>query len=412
MITILCSGSRGDYQPYIALAQALQRRGKEVRITGGGSSEAHIRSYGIGFYPLSADYLTAEIDPKMLEAAQSSDNPLKMLLTFHKMKDYAVGLAHEMFCACKDSELILYHPGCAIGYFAGERLGIPSILAAPFPMHKSREVASLISYGKTKMPIALSHSLLQGMLWMAAKPGIQSYFKKEHGRVPARLSCPFEKVDKRHPAVISCSNHVFPRPSDWNENIHQAGYWFVEEPSGYTPPHDLAGFLASGEKPLYFGFGSVFDSRHREETVAAIAGALRQTGKRGILSGMGEIRGLPDNMLAIGSIPHGWLFERVAMVCHHGGAGTTAAGFRAGVPSLIVPFSNDQFAWAHRAFHLGVGAPPIYRKSLNGEKLTEGIRAALKEDTIEKAAALGRRIALENGAAECADIVLKRLLEA
>jgi len=74
--------------------------------------------------------------------------------------------------------------------------------------------------------------------------------------LPKDFSCPFEKVDKRHLAIVSCSNFVFPRPSDWNENIHQDGYWFVEEKSEYTPSKELSDFLAKGEKPVYIGFGS------------------------------------------------------------------------------------------------------------------------------------------------------------
>jgi sterol 3beta-glucosyltransferase len=164
MITILCSGSRGDFQPYIALAQQLQRLGKDVKMAGGKSFEELITGYGIGFHELSADYQTADIDPQMLKEAQSSDNPLKMLLTFNKMKKYVLGLTQEMYEACKSSELIIYHPSAAIGYFAGEILGIPSILASPFPMHKTNEVVSVIAYGRYKLPASATYTLLQKML--------------------------------------------------------------------------------------------------------------------------------------------------------------------------------------------------------------------------------------------------------
>lgn len=405
MITILCSGSRGDFQPYIALAQELLKLDHKVQIAGGKSFEAFIKGYGIDFYPLSADYQSIDVDPKLLQDAQSSDNPLKMLLTFNKMKNYVVGLTEEMFLACKGSDLIVYHPGCSIGYFAGVKLGIPSILAAPFPMHKTKEFASLIAYGKTAMPKSLSYQLLQGMLWMAGKTGIISFFKKEYGKLPENFGSPFEKVSEAHPAIISCSNFVFSRPKDWNENIHQAGYWFVEETGDYQPSEELSNFLASGEKPIYFGFGSVFDSRHKEETIKLIIDALHKSSKRGILCGMGTIENLPENLLAIDSIPHSWLFERVSAVCHHGGAGTAAAGFKAGVPSIIIPFSNDQFAWAHRAYDLGVGSKPIYRKHLSADKLTSAIEFAFNDEIVKNAKTLGKNIATENGATSCAKLI-------
>ena len=409
LITILCSGSRGDFQPYIALAQELQKQGKSVRIAGGKSFEGFITGYGIDFHALSADYQTVDIDPKLIQDAQSSDNPLKMLLTFNKMKKYVLGLTEEMFHACKGSELIIYHPGCSIGYFAGEILGIPSVLASPFPMHKTKEIASVISYGKSKMPISLSYKLLQGMLWMAGKTGVVAFLKKEFGKLPQHFGSPFEKVDAKHPSVVSCSNFVFPRPKDWNINIHQNGYWFTEETSEYIPSKQLADFLEKGEKPVYIGFGSVFDSSHKKETVKIITEALQRAGKRGIISGMGEIENLPETIIAINSIPHSWLFERVSLVCHHGGAGTTAAGFKAGVPSIIIPFSNDQFAWAHRAYDIGVGSEPIYRKKLTAEKLADAISFASKAEIINNAKILGEQINSENGAEKSAKVLVDLL---
>jgi sterol 3beta-glucosyltransferase len=409
MITILCAGSRGDFQPYIALAQELKKLGKDVRIAGGKSFEDFIKGYGIGFYPLSVDYQTANIDPEMLQAAQSSDSPLKMLLTFNKMKRYVLGLTEEMYYACEGNELIVYHPGATIGYFAGEILGIPSVLAAPFPMHKTKEVASVIAYGKTKMPVKLSYTLLQSMLWMAGKTGVIALLKKKYGKLPKGFSCPFEKVDKMHPAIVSCSNFVFPRPTDWNENIHQCGYWFVEENVEYTPSKELSDFLTKGKKPIYIGFGSVFNPSHKDEIVKIIIDALHKCGNRGIISGMGSIENLPENIIAIESAPHTWLFERVSAVCHHGGAGTTAAGFKTGVPSIIVPFSNDQFAWAHRAYDLGIGSKPIYRKNLTADKLASAIEYALSDNIVANARTLSKKIADENGAKDCAKIIVKCL---
>ena len=409
MITILCAGSRGDFQPYIALAQELRKLGKEVRIAGGKSFEAFIKGYGIGFYPLSVDYQTADIDPKMLQQAQSSDNPLKMLLTFNKMKKYILGLTKEMYYACEDSELIIYHPGATIGYFAGEMLGIPSVLATPFPMHRTKEIASVIAYGKTIMPIRLSYTLLQSMLWMAGKTGITAFLKKKNGKLPKSFACPFEKVDKRHPSLVSCSNFVFPRPKDWNENIHQNGYWFVEEQVEYAPQKKLDEFLSKGDKPVYIGFGSVFNLDQKDITVKLIIEAMHKCGKRAIISGMGSVENLPETIISIGNIPHSWLFKRVSAVCHHGGAGTTAAGFKAGVPSIITPFSNDQFAWAHRSYDLGVGSKPIYRKDLTADRLAHAIEFALSHNIVINSRTLGQNIATENGASDCAKIIVASL---
>jgi len=412
MVTILCSGSRGDFQPYIALAQALKKLGHAVTLVGGKSFQSFVEGYGIDFYPLSVDYLSADLDPRMLKQAQSADNPLKMLFAFTKMKDLGLHLAGEMYDACMGSELIVYHPGCAIGYFAAEQMRIPSVLAAPFPMHRTEEVASLITYGRMRIPNSLSYKLLQGMLWMVASRSAEAALRQKLGKLPKHFGNPFERVDERHPAVISCSNFVFPRPHDWNENIHQYGYWFVEEPTAYTPSEELARFLSAGEKPVYFGFGSVFHEDDSDAFIQIISEALRLTNRRGILSGMGKGKNLPSNMFAVDSIPHSWLFSKVSAVCHHGGAGTTAAGFKAGVPSIIIPFSNDQFAWAHRAYDLGVGTKPLNRKKLNARDLADAITAANSDRMKDHAAKLAGQIAGENGARDSAYVISRLLAKA
>lgn len=410
MITILCSGSRGDFQPYIALAQQLKKLGKDVRITGSKSFEGYIRSYGIDVYPIEADVETLNVDPKLLQDAGSADNPLKMFLTFNKMKDYGIHMVEDYYSACEGSELIIYHPGCTIGYFAAKKLGIPSVLASPFPMHKTKEYLSVVLYGKIKsnaLTKKISYSMIQGMLWIASKDSVKGFWKKQFGQAPDNFGCPFERhTDKRHPAIVSCSNFVFKRPDDWNENIYQNGYWFVEEPCDYTPSDELAAFLDAGDKPVYIGFGSMTSIEKHEGLAELAVRAIIKSGNRGIISGLGRPANLPKDIIAIDSIPHSWLFERVSAVCHHGGAGTTAAGFKAGVPSIIVPFSNDQFSWAHRAFDLGVGAKPIPKKELNSNKLSEAIRFALTDNIVSNSKSLGQQINTENGARECAKIIV------
>jgi sterol 3beta-glucosyltransferase len=226
MITILCSGSRGDFQPYIALAQELNLLGKEVRIAGQRDFEGFIRGYGIDFYPIQADFASLNVDPKMMKQAQNADNPLKMLHAFNKMKNYGSILTGEFYEACVGSEAIVYHPGMTIGYFAAQKLCIPSILASPFPIHTTSSVASVILYGrmKAKWMTRMSYRMLQGMLWMISKDSVKDFWKGKFNELPKGFKMPYEKHnDETHPAVISCSNHVFPRPRDWNPHIHQYG---------------------------------------------------------------------------------------------------------------------------------------------------------------------------------------------
>ena len=111
MITILCAGSRGDFQPYIALAQELMALGKAVRIAGNRSFAQFIQGYGIDFFPINADMNSLQVDPRMLQAAASADNPFKMLLAFNKMKEYGIYMVHDFFAACEGSNPVVEkHP--------------------------------------------------------------------------------------------------------------------------------------------------------------------------------------------------------------------------------------------------------------------------------------------------------------
>lgn len=413
MITIICSGSRGDYQPYIALAKELKQSGKEVRITAGKDYEKFIQSYGIDVYPINADMQSLNADSEFLKAAGSADNPLKMLLAFNKLKEYVNYMTEDFYAACKESELIIYHPGCAIGYFAAKKIGIPSILASPFPMHHTKEFLSVIIYGRTKsnlLTTKLSYLIFHSMLWMISKKSVKTFFKKQSERLPKDFGAPFEQHNSIHnPAIVSCSNYVFKRPTDWNKHIHQYGYWYVKEDTEYVPSDELARFLNSGEIPIYIGFGSMTTLEKHQGLADLAVEALVKSGKRGIVCGMGTPSSLPENVFVLNSVPHSWLFERVAAVCHHGGAGTTAAGFKAGVPSIIIPFSNDQFAWAYRAYDLGVGVKPIPKNELTSDRLAAAINDAFHDNIITEAKVLGENIATETGAKMCAEVIINTL---
>jgi sterol 3beta-glucosyltransferase len=131
--------------------------------------------------------------------------------------------------------------------------------------------------------------------------------------------------------------------------------------------------------------------------------SLARTGQRAILqSGWGGLKktNLPETVFMVDSISHSWLFPRMAAVVHHGGAGTTAAGMRAGVPSIVIPFFGDQLFWGQRVEALGVGTAPIPRKKLTVELLAQAIDRAVTDQVMhQRAANLGAKIQTEDGIA-------------
>ena len=119
---------------------------------------------------------------------------------------------------------------------------------------------------------------------------------------------------------------------------------------------------------------------------------------------------LPNTILRVDNIPHDWLFPRMAAVVHHGGAGTTGAGLRAGIPTVVVPFFGDQYFWGWRVHELGAGPKWLPRKMLTPANLGAAICQAVEnEDIIRRAAELGWRIRAEDGV-QTAVRVIERLL--
>jgi UDP:flavonoid glycosyltransferase YjiC (YdhE family) len=206
--------------------------------------------------------------------------------------------------------------------------------------------------------------------------------------------------DSKLPVLYGYSKHVIPIPTDWGDSNIVTGYWFLEPAGEWQPSSSLLKFLESEPPPVYIGFGSMIN-QDPKETASTVIAALARSGQHGIIgSGWSGIQeeDLPDFVHIVGSVPHTWLFPRMAAVVHHGGVGTTAAGLRAGVPSIITPFFGDQLYWAHRAFELGVGPKPIPKKQLDTEKLSRAITIAVSDEAMkEKAADLGCKIRNENG---------------
>ena len=141
----------------------------------------------------------------------------------------------------------------------------------------------------------------------------------------------------------------------------------------------------------------------------SILEALAKSGQRGLLlTGWGGLRAelVPDNVFVVDSAPHSWLFPRMAAVVHHGGAGTTAEGLRAGVPAVIVPFVFDQPFWGARIKALGLGPDPIPQKKLTADRLAHAIRIAVTDPGMkQRANSCGEAIRAEDGIGNAVKII-------
>jgi sterol 3beta-glucosyltransferase len=182
----------------------------------------------------------------------------------------------------------------------------------------------------------------------------------------------------------------------------------LDQSKGWTPPVDLVNFIKAGSKPVYIGFGSM-NGGEAERTTKIVIEALATIKQRAVLlKGWGGLRAedLPDTVHMVESVPHEWLFPQMSCIVHHGGAGTTAAAFRAGIPQVVVPHFADQPFWATRAHKLGVASKPVYMNRLGALDLARAINSAVTEkEMISRAESLGSKIRSEDGVARAVEIV-------
>jgi len=212
----------------------------------------------------------------------------------------------------------------------------------------------------------------------------------------------------------SFSPHVLPRPLDWPEWAVVTGFFFLPLPVGWSPPFDLLRFLESGPPPLYIGFGSM--SRNPERATRIALEAIARSGLRAVMAtGWGGLRpsDVPADVHVLDSVPHAWLFPRVTAVVHHGGAGTVAAGLRAGKPTVCCPFFGDQTFWSDIVHRLGVGPRPVPQQALSAERLAAAILQATSDVGMRiRAERLGQQISQEDGVGRAVRIIESRLARA
>ena len=404
-ITILTIGTRGDVQPLIALGLGLKQAGYAVKIVTHSIFASWIESYGFDFDPIEGDpigFLESEEGKKILE---SGSNPIEFIRLFSQtISPFIDRLMSDIWQACQSTDAIIAHSALFWTYDLAKKLDVPYFLACYTPQTATAKYPVAMGSGKSLGGLFnyLSYPLSSLFLWQIFRKPVNQWLKSNLDLSSRALwQSPLYSMRKQQvPFLYAYSNYVLPKPPSWREEDYVTGYWFLDSATDWTPPSDLTDFLNAGSPPIYIGFGSMSNRQPKTITKIAIA-SLEKTKQRGIiLSGWGGLSNidLPDNIFKLDSAPHDWLFPKCAAVVHHGGAGTTAAGLRSGVPTTVVSFFSDQPFWGQRIADLGVGTEPIEQKELTVEKLSAAIATLVNEQPIqERAVDLGRKIRSENG---------------
>ncbi|MEO8592223.1 MAG: glycosyltransferase [Candidatus Solibacter sp.] len=408
-VRVLTIGSQGDVRPYVALGRGLKNAGHDVRIATHKSFEPLVREHGLDFAPVAGDPRELEENRRLRELHDDGRNLFKWWRTFNEV-DAPLMRRRLSDCwdACQDADVIIVSVlPYLFGYAIARKLDIPLVRAFYFPVSPTRAYAAGFVPERLQFSGSLnraSYHLQRQVLWQVARPWVAGACREVLGINTFPVSEPFGDLDRERQLLLYCySAAVAPPPSDWGEWIKVTGYWFLDRAAEWTPPPALEEFLSSGPPPVYIGGFGQMTNRNPAEFARTVTRAVSLTGRRAVvLSGWGglPVSELPPEIFAVDWVPFDWLYPRMAAVVHHGGAGTTAASLRAGVPSVIVPFFLDQFFWGKRVFELGAGPRPILRKELDASALASAIELAATDDGMRhRAAALAQSIRSEDGVA-------------
>ncbi|MFA5120108.1 glycosyltransferase [Zavarzinia sp.] len=407
-ITIFAVGTMGDIRPFLALAHGLQAKGHVVTLATSQNFEGLITRFGVKYAPLTADYET--LMHKAPEMIENGMNVVKVgrIMRGH-LSEMASNWGREGRAAAEGAELLIGQgPATILVASLSDATGIPCVQAQLQPMTPCRDIQPMmLPPSRIPLPgflnLGLYHAL-RFFTWQMFAPAINEMLRKDLGLKPYNWLGPYYGGPRsRRRVLYAYSPEILPKSRDWNEDQVVTGFWYLDEGENYTPPRDLADFLAAGEKPVYVGFGSIF-GRDTERITRIVIAALKQVGCRAILAtGWGGIAAdeslRDDKIFVLQAAPHDWLFPRMAVAVHHGGAGTTAAAARAGIPSVIMPFITEQAFWSDRLEKLGAAPKHLNRKTVTVEALAAAIERARKPDMIAAAAALGERMQRETGVA-------------
>jgi UDP:flavonoid glycosyltransferase YjiC (YdhE family) len=414
-IAIVAVGTRGDIQPHLALASTLRARGHAVSFVAPLDFESVALALGLTYSPIGISIrslLDSEDGATLLDCGR---RPLRFLTLLRKLAMPVVErLVTHVDAACADSEAVCYSLLGLPAYFSADARRVPCFSSSMQPLGRTSAFPSPLLPLNGNTPKFLNrstHVALEQAFWHAFRPFIKRTLKR---------SLPVWNIYSslyaaERPMLFAFSPLIVPRPPDWGPWMHATGYWTLPENTAWQPAPALADFLASGSPPVCVGFGSMHTPRVVERLRLALA-AVRTLRRRAIvLTGWSDDlldrSQFGDDVYATEAVPHDWLFPRVAAVIHHGGAGTTAAACRAGVPSVILPFFFDQAFWGYSMHQRSLGPAPLPRNRVSAESLGEALRLALTCDAMRaKLGALSVALRREDGAGRAADVIERTVM--
>jgi UDP:flavonoid glycosyltransferase YjiC (YdhE family) len=394
-VAVITYGTKADTRPLVALCCGLMQAGHEVHMLADRSTLPIAYAHGVPTTTLAGDMRSSIAPGGALSAAlrQGADAREMVRAAGQVAAEHSESWLLDLIGAAEGADAIVCSSYTSfVGLSAAEYLRIPVIGAGLWPLTPTREFpcALLPSWQLPTKLNRLTHEALNALIWRRFRPHLN------RARQLVCAQAPRMTMWNDFPIIYGISRHLVPQPTDWPRWCRISGAWALPE-LDWQPPLPLMRFLNAGEAPIYIGFGSLVGNDHAR-TLRTVIDAV--AGRRALFyPGGGGVDGyaLPRNFHVLQDTPHDWLFPRTSLVVHHGGAGTSHAATRAGVPSVVVPFANDQFFWADRLAALGVAPRHVPGPKLDAEALARMIDAAQQPEVRQRARALGTAMAQEDG---------------
>jgi sterol 3beta-glucosyltransferase len=403
-------GTEGDIQPFIALAAGLAKAGHEVTLL---ATDVHQRDYSEVARKLGFAWLGVT-GPDLPSPGQIEDIGRRLFATTNPIKQVELirqrvlePARHVMFEAaqrlCRSSDVVVGHMAIDPLRVAAEKAGVPR--ATVTLAHNAVPSAHAQPYGFANVgrwATPLWWTLAQALMNRAFLPQINA-LRKQQGLAPDRDVLTQTWASDRL-NLVAVSPVLCERPSDWGAHHCVCGFLNLPvEQAVEETPTGLDEFIAEGDPPVYFTFGSMMPSNldYMREVVDIWSAAVRRAGCRAVFQlPWGDLRAIETDarVFKVKRSPHKAVFSNCALVVHHGGAGTTQTSLLAGRPSVVVAHVVDQFFWGSELERLGVAGPSLQRKGLSADRLAKSITRTLNSpETSRRAGSLGQEMAKENG---------------
>ena len=402
IITLLTSGTRGDVLPYIALGKGLQNAGYNVRVAAPRGFANLIQDHHVPFAPFDGNPTDLMIEQGDFTPFTLGTNPIRSIQAtrsfLQKARPLYRHMLHTAAEACRGSDLLIHGLPTIWGTHIAEGLGIPAVRANLQPLTPTREFPSALlpfRFSLSGIGNWLSHWAVTQATWLSWRSEINHARHTGFGLAPAHWLDPTLKPDSHQPLTLNAfSEFVVPRPKDWNANQLVTGYWTLVSPD-WAPPKELQHLLNTSPNPIAIGFGSPGTQGY----LPMLEEALHLANVQAVLTLPAKWHSnvKSNNIFPIEYISHDWLYKRVKVAIHHGGAGTTSASLHAGIPTITLPLAIDQFFWGERVQKLCVGLSIAQRK-LNAQNLAQAITEALHNKEIQtQAKTISKSLNKEDG---------------